>query len=179
MTPRHKDSARKEAMQETRRLLLKAAAAEFAQHGYYGANVNRIAAAAGFSVGTVYNYFPSKRELMLAFIDEIGGIHVNFVIDQVKQETEPSQRVRSFFKAGFEFVRENLRESRSLFNTLNGPDEEFRQRLFETYSPLFEILSTSILNPGIEQGSFRSDIPAYNLRINYAHLFRHRFTVQP
>jgi AcrR family transcriptional regulator len=160
MTPRHKKSVRKEAMHETRRSLLRAAAEEFAQYGFSGANVNRIATAAGFSIGTVYNYFPSKRELMSALIDELGSLHVDFIIHQVKQETDPSSRIRKFFQAGFEFVKTNLQESRSIFNVLNGPDEEFKQRLFETYAPLFEVLNTFILNPGIAQGHFRADIPA-------------------
>lgn len=160
MTPRHKKSVRKEAMQETRQLLLKAAAAEFALYGYDGANVNRIADAAGFSVGTVYNYFPSKRDLMLDFIDEIGQMHVDFITQHVNRESNLDQRVRSFFKAGYEFVQTNIKETRSIFNTLNGPDEEFRQRLFKAYEPLFELLDDAILNPGIERGCFRTDLPA-------------------
>jgi TetR/AcrR family transcriptional repressor of mexJK operon len=160
MTPRHKRSVREEAMQETRTNLLKAAAQEFAQHGYAGANVNRIAAAAGFSVGTVYNHFPSKRELMLAFIDEIGGRHVDFILEQVMEETDLARRMQRFFRTGFEFIQTHLPESQAIFNTLNGPDEAFRQRLFETYAPLFDLLSQEILNPGIAHGDFRSDLPA-------------------
>jgi AcrR family transcriptional regulator len=159
MTPRHKKSQRKEAMQKTRRLLLEAAAEEFAQYGFQGANVNRIADAAGFSVGTVYNYFPSKREFMLTFINEIGQMHVDFIKEQVNQAADPHLRLRNFFKAGFEFVQTNLKETRSIFNALNGPDEEFRQQLFTTYAPLFELLSEDIINPGIKQGDFRTDIP--------------------
>lgn len=160
MTPRHKGSDRKEAMQETRMNLLEAAAHEFAQHGYAGANVNRIAAAAGFSVGTVYNYFPSKRELMLAFIDEIGGRHVDFILQRVKGETDLAQCIQVFFKSGFEFVQKNIPESRAIFNTLNGPVEDFRQRLFETYAPLFELLNTDIIKPGVARGDFRPNLPA-------------------
>jgi AcrR family transcriptional regulator len=147
-------------MAETRQSLLKAAAEEFARHGYVGANVNRIAEAAGFSVGTVYNYFPNKRELMLAFIDEIGQTHVDSMVQQVSQETDPGRRLRSFFRAGFEFVEANINETRSIFNTLNGPDMAFRQRIYAAYAPLFELLNNAILNPGIESGSFRADLPA-------------------
>lgn len=160
MTPRHKESSRKEALQETRTHLLEAAAHEFAQHGYAGANVNRIAAIAGFSVGTVYNHFPSKRELMLAFIDEIGARHVDFILKQVMEETDPARRMQRFFTTGFEFVQTNLIESRAIFNTLNGPDEAFRQRLFEIYAPLFDLLNKEILNPGMVRGDFRPDMPA-------------------
>jgi hypothetical protein len=95
---------------------------------------------------------------MLAFIDEIGQRNVNYIVQHVNQETDPGDRLRSFFKAGFEFVEVNIKETRSIFNTLNGPDEEFRQRLFLAYAPLFEMLNTAILNPGVASGSFRDDL---------------------
>jgi len=75
MTARHKKIERKSVMQETRQRLLNAAAEEFAAQGYDKANVNRIAESAGFAIGTVYNYFPNKRELMYAFIDETARFH--------------------------------------------------------------------------------------------------------
>ena len=159
MTSRQMKSQQKEAQEETRWQLLEAAAEEFSQHGFQGANVNRIADAAGFSIGTVYNYFPSKRKMMLDFIEEIGKAHVDYIQDQVNQESEPNLRLRSFFKAGFAFIQANHNKARTIFNALNGPDDEFRQSLFETYAPLFELLSENILKPGIEKGDFRVDIP--------------------
>ena len=62
MMVRHKETVRDEIMSATRQQLLAAAAQEFAEKGFVGANVNRIANAAGFSIGTFYNYFPSKRD---------------------------------------------------------------------------------------------------------------------
>ncbi len=160
MTPRHKESQRKQAKETTRRSLLEAAAEEFSQNGYDGANVNRIAEVAGYSIGTVYNYFPSKRALMLSFIDEIGAMHVDYVLQQVNREGDPKLRLASFFKAGFSFVQTNIREARAIFNALNGPDQEFRQRLFAAYSPLFELLNTAVIGAGVETGLFRDDLPA-------------------
>ena len=159
MTPRHKESQRKKAMETTRRSLLEAAAEEFSQHGYEGANVNRIAEAAGYSIGTVYNHFPSKRALMLSFIDEIGAMHVDFVVRQVNRESDPKERLSSFFEAGFSFVQTNIMDARAVFNALNGPDQEFRQRLFVAYSPLFELLNTAVIRAGVESRLFRDDLP--------------------
>ena len=152
---RHKETVRDEIMSATRQQLLAAAAQEFAEKGFVGANVNRIANAAGFSIGTFYNYFPSKRDLMVAFIDEIGQLHVDFMVDQVKQEADPCRRMEAFFKSGFVFVETHLTQSRAIFNTLNGPDEEFKLRLYQVYQPLFQLLSDDILAPGIAQGDFR------------------------
>ncbi|HEY4691966.1 MAG TPA: helix-turn-helix domain-containing protein, partial [Bellilinea sp.] len=59
-------------MSETRQRLVNAAIEEIAREGYENASINRITQAAGVATGTIYNYFPSKHELMLAILTEIG-----------------------------------------------------------------------------------------------------------
>lgn len=152
---RHKKAERDENMEDTRQKLLSAAAAEFATEGFAGANVNRIAKQSGYSIGTVYNYFSSKRELMHAFISETGSMHVEFIEEQVKKESDPSQRLSAFFKAGFSFVENNIIPSQAIFNALNGPDQEFKLRLFEVYQPLFRLIHEDILGAGVAKGDFR------------------------
>jgi AcrR family transcriptional regulator len=155
MTPRYKNVDRDEAIQETRGRLLEAAAGEFASNGYSKANVNRIADAAGYAIGTVYNHFPSKRDLMLTFIDETARMHVDYIVEQVNLEQVPAQRLEAFFKAGFAFVETYPTQARAIFNTLNGPDEEFRVRLFQRYQPLFQLLSDEVIEAGMSRGDFR------------------------
>jgi AcrR family transcriptional regulator len=155
MTPRYKNAERDEAIQETRGKLLAAAAEEFASNGYSKANVNRIADAAGFSIGTVYNHFPSKRDLMLSFIDKTARMHVDYIVEQVNLEQVPTRRLEAFFRAGFAFVETHTTHARAIFNTLNGPDEEFRVRLFQGYQPLFQLLSEEVIEAGMSRGDFR------------------------
>lgn len=52
----------------TRAVLLRAAAAAFAERGYEGASVDAIAASVGLSKGAVYAHFPSKLELYLEVV---------------------------------------------------------------------------------------------------------------
>jgi len=122
--PRHKDAERNQVMSETRGLLLGAATEEFAREGYNGANINRISQAAGFAKGTVYNYFASKRALMLALIDEIAASHHQFVAEQVRQEEAPVRRLQLFFQAGYEWISLNLAQGKVMLTMLNGPDVE-------------------------------------------------------
>ena len=49
---------------ETVRAILQAAARILARDGYEGTNVNRVADLAGVSVGSLYQYFPSKEALV-------------------------------------------------------------------------------------------------------------------
>jgi AcrR family transcriptional regulator len=56
----------------TRRRVLDAAEALFAQRGYEAASMADVAERAGVSVGTLYHHFPDKRALLLALIDDWG-----------------------------------------------------------------------------------------------------------
>jgi AcrR family transcriptional regulator len=158
--PRHKDAERNRVMGETRRLLLDAATAEFAREGYNGANINRMSKAAGFAKGTIYNYFPSKRALMLALIDEITASHHQFVAGQVRQQEDPVRRLQCFFQAGSEWIVHNLSQGKVMLTMLNGPDAEFNVRMWHGYQPMHQLIIKDILFPGMAQGIFRQEDPA-------------------
>jgi len=158
--PRHKEAERDKVMGDTRRMLLEAATAEFAREGYNGANINRISKSAGFAKGTIYNYFPSKRALMLALIDLFASSHHEFMLEQVQQEKDPVRRLQRFFEAGSEWIVHNLAEGRVMLTILNGPDAEFKLRMWQGYQPMHQLLIADILVPGIELGLFRQLDPA-------------------
>ena len=56
---------RQSRAKDTVEVILQAAAALFVAQGYDGASTNRIAEAAGVSIGTLYQYFPSKDAVLL------------------------------------------------------------------------------------------------------------------
>ena len=153
--PRPQKALREKTMSETRQRLLDAAAAEFARKGYVGANINHISQTAGFAKGTIYNHFPCKRELMLALIDEVAAEHVAFITRQVEREADPSRRLDCFFSAGYAFVEQQPTQAAVIINTVYGPDEGFKQRVFEAYGELFTLIMEDIVGTGIAQGDFR------------------------
>jgi len=57
----------------TRRRILTAAAHVFADHGYAAGTTNRIAERAGISIGSLYQYYPSKD----AILAELVGNHLD------------------------------------------------------------------------------------------------------
>ncbi len=76
--------ARKQATQERSRAtveaLLAATARVLVREGYDRASTNKIAAAAGVSVGSLYQYFPSKEALVAAVQDR----HVEHMLSEVR-----------------------------------------------------------------------------------------------
>jgi AcrR family transcriptional regulator len=61
--PRRKP--KQERSRETRERILAAAAQVFAEHGYSAGTTNRIAEAAGLSIGSLYQYFPNKDSILV------------------------------------------------------------------------------------------------------------------
>lgn len=55
--------------QMTRQALVEAAAEAFARKGFYGASLEEIAEAAGFTRGAIYSNFGSKEELLFAVLE--------------------------------------------------------------------------------------------------------------
>ena len=54
---------------ETRDRIVDAAARIFATHGYAAGTTNRIAAEAGLSIGSLYQYFPNKDAILVALVE--------------------------------------------------------------------------------------------------------------
>jgi AcrR family transcriptional regulator len=74
----------------TRRHLLEAALLVFAEDGFHGATLDKIAKRAGFTKGAVYSNFASKDELFLALLDE--RIERQFALATEVLEVSPPER---------------------------------------------------------------------------------------
>ncbi len=146
---------REEVISSTRQRLLDAAAVEFASKGFAEANINQISLSAGFSKGTIYNYFPSKQALMLALIEDAGGQHVQYIAEQVRAADGPTERLYRFYEAGFRFVEEHPARARFLITTLYSPGVDLQEAMYRAYQPMFQLVAEEILAPGVQQGVFR------------------------
>lgn len=66
-----KESRKKKAVEKRQGQILKAALEIFTQKGYTAATIPEIAKEAGVATGTIYLYYPSKRELFIAVIKSL------------------------------------------------------------------------------------------------------------
>jgi AcrR family transcriptional regulator len=153
------EGEREAILSETRAGLLRAAADEFARNGFSAANVNAIAAAAGFAVGTLYNHFPNKRAVMDALIDHVALAQTSAIRESVGQERDPRRRLLRFFEAGFRFVEDNPSEARVAIGAAYGADLDFRNRLYQAYDELFTLIIEDILVAGQKSNDFRKTDP--------------------
>lgn len=64
--------------------LLNAAGTLFMEHGYAGVTADEIAASAGVSVGTFYNYFRNKRQILMALAQRrLGDIFTHLRLSRM------------------------------------------------------------------------------------------------
>ncbi|OGN96146.1 MAG: hypothetical protein A2Y89_03815 [Chloroflexi bacterium RBG_13_51_18] len=66
-----KESKKRTSTEKRRGQILKAAREIFTQKGYAAATVPEIAKGAGVAAGTIYLYYPSKRELFVAVVKDL------------------------------------------------------------------------------------------------------------
>src|SRR5512138_3526613 len=128
--------ARKRPCQERSRstvdVLLRAAAQVFSARGYAATTTNHIAARAGVSIGSLYEYFPSKDALLVALTEAHiaeGEAILNEVWAQVDTCRDLHEMVRRFARAMFELHARDRTLHRLLFEEAPLP-RRTRQRVF-------------------------------------------------
>jgi AcrR family transcriptional regulator len=156
-----------EVKEATRAKLLTAAAEEFARTGFERANIDAISLTAGYSKGTIYNYFPSKDELFLAVVEEA------LAQAAATHPTPPHASARERLIAvlgGFcgwasqhdslarVLVRECLMGTPGLYPGVIGAEWPLTAQL------------EGIIAEGMQDGEFRSDVPANSLALAVAGL---------
>ena len=148
--------------------LLEAAAAEFAVAGVDGANVNRISLAAGLAKGTIYNYFPSKRELFLSVVEEASARAAEGAT-RVPGDAPTTQRLGALLASDVAWVREHEDFARVLVREALAGDARFQPELVEAAGP-FVGRVVEILRDGVERGEVRDDIPVERLALLFSGL---------
>ena len=124
--------------------ILDVAARLFAARGYQNTDVQVVADELGVGKGTVYRYFPSKRELFLGAVDR-GMQRLTERIDANMTAPDPLDRIEqaireylSFFEANPEFVELLIQERAEFKNRLKPTYFEYRDANINKFAALHE-----------------------------------------
>lgn len=124
--PGDRRTPRQERSRATVEAIVEAGARIFGSAGYAGASTNRIAAAAGVSVGSLYEYFPNKDAILVAVAER----HLDRMLEHVEAELVPhgaeaaslDQRLRAFALAMLEAHERDAELHRLIFAEGPHPD---------------------------------------------------------
>jgi AcrR family transcriptional regulator len=141
---------------ETSALILAAAETVIAEEGLHTARMERIAAQAGVSVGTLYNHFEDRTTLLEALFDDRGS--------RMAEEMErsigasPDRPAREQVRALLQVMVDHGREHQRLFGALvkdnHGPS---RLRAPTISRAAIAISAAVVVERGIASGEFRKD----------------------
>jgi len=115
--------------------ILTAAAQVFATHGYAAGTTNRIAARAGVSIGSLYEYFPNKDALLVALleahIEEGEGLVREAATHLIAKNQELAETIQALVAVMVELHERDPRLHRVLFEEAPLPPR-VRRRLAES-----------------------------------------------
>jgi len=100
-------SKRKVWREEVRREILAAALEVFSERGFHRAKMTEIAERAGVAVGTLYQYFPSKKALYETLLFEAASRIHERIIKVLSREGPPQEILMKFLEVKLETLREN------------------------------------------------------------------------
>lgn len=144
---------------EKREKILAIATREFSEHGFENTNINIIAKKAGVSVGSLYKYFDTKRDLFLTVVqsgirelertleqvyvsDEPILVKLGSVIRSIQQTSRGNELIRLY---GGISAQENAGLSKAIAHEMEGVSAR---------------IYTDLIRQGQERGEIRTDIDA-------------------
>ncbi|MDX3110675.1 TetR/AcrR family transcriptional regulator [Nonomuraea angiospora] len=136
----------------TRDRILQAVSRLSRVHGIDAISMTDVAGEAGITRTVLYNYFPDKAALLLAFTEQV----TQYFIDSYEQElpggASPADRLRAFVRLQLAGLLAHPHPGAADLGAALGPDAY--QQLAEHVAPMQRIL-VEILESGVESGDFR------------------------
>jgi AcrR family transcriptional regulator len=140
-------------------VILESALKLFWEHGYHGTSVREISREAGTALANVYNYFPSKLDVLYALMGEAHAGVLGYAEDALANaEGDPLSRVRAIIESHLLFHMRHQRIA-VVGNT------EFRalppnlRTEYVAKRDAYELLIEEPIRAGLEQGIFRTPFP--------------------
>lgn len=140
---------------QSRQAILKAAAQEFKTRGFLNTSVSSIMQTADLGVGTFYNYFESKDEVLM----NLAKILFMQVEEKVQAKQQEKFSSLELLRIACKHTAELIDENRFILPLLDGAVKRSDKPETKNLSPGFKYIFEEIILLGQERGEIRQDIP--------------------
>ena len=141
-------------MDDKKELIRKAAVRVIAANGFHEATTRMIAQAAGTSIGTIYNYFSTKEEILAYIVEVERARRVGFLRDIAQTDVSPEQKLRRFLEMHFSQAAEDPETVRMVMREFHFSDREELEPLRTYFREIPELLG-SIVGAGLDEETAR------------------------
>ncbi|SNR77010.1 transcriptional regulator, TetR family [Haloechinothrix alba] len=142
--------------------IVSAAVDTFASGGYGASGMGDVASRSGVTRAVVYDYFPSKKELFLAALQEQSAAFLGYIGASITGEGTPEQRMRATVDTVFTFAERYPNAWRMLFVNATHGDAEIDaawSRVAEQRNhAVVELLADDLTSAGVDPSSKRAGL---------------------
>jgi len=149
-----KRRVRKTADVGTRERIFTAASAEFAAHGFAGANVDRIAKMAGVNKAMIYYHFKSKAVLYREIVRDMFDAVAASLEETSTQHRDPDGKIRAFVEAIARSAEARPHFPPIWFREIAEGGTHLDERITRTVAGIVKRLA-GIVKEGVDAGTFR------------------------
>jgi TetR/AcrR family fatty acid metabolism transcriptional regulator len=145
---------------DKRAVILDAALKTFVKRGYPETRVSEIAAEAKVAEGTLYNYFQSKEDLLLALFDEKWGGIIDNIRKKISRLDDPNKKLKVMFSLVVRMFRKD-RHLAEIFLIDVKQSSIFLKNYPVNRVVEFIDLIEEILEEGKRRGIYRKDLDTH------------------
>lgn len=144
--------------EDKRELIREAAIRVFSEKGFHQARAEEIAQAAGVAVGTIYNYFKNKGEILLDIFATEFEERKRFY-EQLRRSGLPViEQIKEVLQEHFRLLEERRELMQVLLRERFEPSKELRAKLAKLHRGIVSYLK-ELLRRGVEEGWIRECDP--------------------
>jgi TetR/AcrR family fatty acid metabolism transcriptional regulator len=145
---------------DKRAVILDAALKTFVKRGYPETRVSEIASEAKVAEGTLYNYFKSKEDLLLALFDEKWGGIIDDIRKKISRLDDPNKKLKVMFSVVVRLFRKD-RHLAEIFLVDVKQSSIFMKNYPVNRVVEFIDLIEEILEEGKRKGIYRKDLDTH------------------
>ncbi|GAB7054415.1 MULTISPECIES: TetR/AcrR family transcriptional regulator [Paenibacillus] len=138
-------------------LILDAAVKIFAENGYHGSQVSKIAREAGVADGTIYLYFKNKEDILVSLFRERLGELVGKFKESVEASSTADEALRKICEIHYTELEQNTDLAYVTQIELRQSSLELRKAIGQAVKPYIQLIE-AVLVKGMEEGTFRQGL---------------------
>jgi TetR/AcrR family transcriptional regulator, fatty acid metabolism regulator protein len=143
---------------EKKHLIRQAAIRTFSRKGFHNSRAEEIAREAGIAVGTIYNYFTSKEDILLSIFKVEFEQRIEAFHDLLKSNLSLPEKISQILQDHFSRLSEQGDLAALLIQERFNPEKGFRTKLLGLYKDMIAQIE-KLIQEGVEKNWVRQCHP--------------------
>jgi len=149
----------KQKSHAVRESILDSAIKVFARTGFYKAKAAEIAQKADVAVGTIYNYFKNKDDILISIFNERIGELTQSIQNAMGPADDPDKKLAIILEATIDALEQDRELAEVITIELRQSSKFFSSTAITSVVGFLDLI-TDVIREGQQKGTFRSDMDA-------------------